>query len=155
MTEQERQEAINEYIQQDPFANHLGATVEIVEPGHSRVSLTVTEEMANFHGITHGAVVFSLGDIAFAAASNSHGQIAVALNVSIYFLKASKPGDRLVAEAREQHAGGRTALYEITIKDERTGELVARSEDLVYRRREWFVETEEVETWGRGDAVTR
>ena len=143
MIDNARQSAIDEYIQKDPFAHHLGATVEIIEPGHSRVSLTVTEEMANFHGIIHGGVVFALGDMAFAAASNSHGQIAVALNVNIYFLRASMPGDHLVAEAREQHAGGRTALYEITIRDERSGELVARSQDLVYRKREWFVSPEE------------
>jgi acyl-CoA thioesterase len=88
-------------------------------------------------------VIFSLGDIAFAAASNSRGQTAVALNVAINFLKATRPGDRLVAEAREQHAGGPVALYDITVRDERTGELVAKSEDLVYRKKEWFVpETE-------------
>ena len=33
-----RQRVINEYIQKDPFAAHLGAKIEIVEPGHSRVS---------------------------------------------------------------------------------------------------------------------
>jgi acyl-CoA thioesterase len=31
------------------------------------------------------------------------------------------------------------ALYDITIKDERTGDLVAKSQDLVYRKKEWFV----------------
>lgn len=134
-----RQRAINEYIRKDPFAAHLGAKVKIVEPGHSRVSLTITEEMASFHGTTHGGVIFALSDIAFGAASNSHGQVAVALNVGISFLKATKPGDQLVAEAKEEHVGGRTALYEITVRDGKTGELVAKSQDLVYRKNEWFV----------------
>jgi len=35
--------------------------------------------MVIFHGNTHGGVIFSLGDMAFGAASNSHGQTAVAL----------------------------------------------------------------------------
>lgn len=134
-----RQTAINAYIQQDPFAAYLGAEVEILEPGHSRVSLTVTEHMANFHGMTHGGVIFALGDIAFAAASNSHGEVRVALTVNIHFLKATQPGTRLVAEAKEQQAGGRTALYEISVRDADTGELVAQSQDLVYRKRDWFV----------------
>jgi len=69
MAERSRLVAINEHIRKDPFANYLSAVVEAVEPGYGRVSLTVTEQMANFHGITHGAVVFALGDIAFAAAS--------------------------------------------------------------------------------------
>ncbi len=113
--------------------------VDIIKPGHSRVTLSVTDDMLNFHGMTHGGVIFALGDIAFAAASNSHGQTAVALNVAISFLKASRAGDRLVAEATEQHTSGPTALYDITIKDDRTGELVAKSQDLVYRKKEWFV----------------
>lgn len=137
-----RVKKIQDYIRRDPFALRLGVTVEIIRPGHSRVTLTVTDDMVNFHGMTHGGVIFALGDIAFAAASNSHGQTAVALNVAINFLKASMSGDRLVAEAREQHTSGPTALYDITIRDERTGELVAKSQDLVYRKKEWFVPEE-------------
>jgi acyl-CoA thioesterase len=131
-------EEVNAYIQNDPFAQHMGAQVEITAPGHSRVSMTVTEEMINFHGMTHGAVVFALSDMAFAVASNSHGQTAVALNCSISFLRATKSGDRLVAEAHETSASRRTALYDITVRDKRTGDLVAKSQNLVYRRNEWF-----------------
>ena len=135
----DRKQRINEYIQRDPFARFLGANVEILKPGHSRVTLTITEDMVNFHGLTHGGVIFAIGDMAFAAASNSHGQTAVALNVGINFLKATTSGDRLIAEAKEQTATGPIALYDITIRDDRTGELVAKSQDLVYRKKEWFV----------------
>ncbi len=141
----EREEKILDYIRQDPFAKRLGARVEIIAPGHSRVTLTVTDDMVNFHGITHGGVIFALGDMAFAAAGNSRGQTSVALNVAINFLKATRPGDRLVAEAREQHSAGPTALYDITIRDERTGALVAKSEDLVYRKKEWFVPVDDAD----------
>jgi len=139
MTSETRLDAIRSHILSDAFAKFLGATVEIPAPGQSRVKLTVTEDMVNFHGITHGGLIFTLGDMAFAAAGNSHGQTAVALNVNIYFLKASKVGDRLVAEAREVNAGGRTALYEIKVYNEDTGDLIASSQDLVYRKKEWFV----------------
>lgn len=143
MTDESQVVAIEAYIQNDAFARFLGAEVEIVAPGHSRVSLTITERMTNFHGITHGGVVFSLGDMAFAAAGNSRGQVAVALNVNIHFLHPSKVGDRLVAEAKECHLGGRTGLYEITVIEEKSGTLIARSQDLVYRKKAWFVELEE------------
>ena len=139
MSDDKRFEAVNQYIQNDPFAVHLGATVEIPERGRSRASLTITHEMTNFHGMAHGGVVFALSDMAFAAASNSRGQVAVALNVSISFLRACRAGDHLVAEAREEHAGGRTALYAITVRDGKSGELVAESQNLVYRKKEWFV----------------
>jgi acyl-CoA thioesterase len=140
MQDETRQAAIDAHIQNDAFAQFLGADVEIVSPGHSRVSLTVTRQMTNFHGITHGGVVFALGDLAFAAAGNSRGQVAVALNVSICFLNPSNVGDRLVAEARECHLAGRTGLYEITVIEAKTGTLIARSQDLVYRKKQWFVE---------------
>ncbi|WP_373498869.1 hotdog fold thioesterase [Desulfococcus sp.] len=135
----DRKQKINDHIQRDPFARFLGARVEIPKPGCSRVTLTVTDDMVNFHGSTHGGVIFALGDMAFAAASNSHGQTAVALNVGINFLKATRAGDRLIAEAVEQTASGPIALYDITVTDGRTGELVAKSQDLVYRKKEWFV----------------
>lgn len=139
MPDQDKRAAIEAHIQNDAFARLLGAEVTIVAPGHSRVSLTITDRMTNFHGMTHGGVIFALGDMAFAAAGNSRGQVAVALNVSICFLNPSKVGDRLVAEAKECHLGGRTGLYEITVVEATSGTLIARSQDLVYRKKNWFV----------------
>lgn len=136
---EKRAKQISDYIQRDPFAQLLGAQVEILKPGHSRVTLTITDAMVNFHGNTHGGVIFSLGDMAFAAASNSYGQTAVALNVGINFLHATTSGDRLVAEAREQSTNGPMGLYDITIRDDQTGDIVAKSQDLVYRKKDWFV----------------
>jgi len=135
----DRDQKIIEYIQQDPFARFLGANVEVLKPGHSRVTLTITDEMVNFHGLTHGGVIFSIGDMAFAAACNSYGQTAVALNIAINFLNATTSGDQLIAEAKEQTTNGPVALYDITIQNNRTGEIVAKSQDLAYRKKDWFV----------------
>lgn len=126
-------------IRQDAFANWLGAVIEAIEPGYSRVSLVVTESMLNFHGMTHGGLVFSLGDIAFAAASNSHGQTALALNVATSFLRATGVGDHLVAEAKEVHLGGATALYDIAVSERNSQQLVAKCQATVYRKRSSFV----------------
>ncbi len=139
---EKRLQKINERIQSDPFARFLGATVEILKPGHSRVTLTITDEMMNFHGDTHGGVIFSLGAMAFAAAANSHGQKAVGLNVGINFLKPAKSGDRLVAEAAERTASGPVALYDITVRDDQ-GDLIAQSQNLAYLKKEWFVPHDE------------
>lgn len=139
MDEATRKKIIFDHIQKDAFAHHLGARVEIVKPGHSRVYLTVTEEMTNFHGTTHGGIIFSVSDIAFAAACNSHGRVAVALNVSIAYLKPSYAGDRLVAEAEEVYNGRKTSLYDIKIYHEETRELIARSQDQAYRMNQWIV----------------
>jgi acyl-CoA thioesterase len=127
------------HIRKDAYANSLGAIIEAIEPGYSRVSLVVTASMLNFHGMTHGGLVFSLGDIAFAAASNSHGQTAVALNVATSFLRATGVGDHLVAEAKEVHLGGATALYDIVVTDKNSQQLVSKSQATVYRKRDSFI----------------
>ena len=65
------------------------------------------------------------------------------MNVSISFLKASKPGDQLIAVAKEQHVGVKTALYEITVIEGKSGDLISKSQNLVYRKNEWFVSPED------------
>jgi acyl-CoA thioesterase len=85
MTDVERRAAIRSYLERDPFANQLAAKIEALEPGYCRASLTVTESMTNFHGTTHGGVIFTLADVALAGASNSRGQTAFALSLSIGF----------------------------------------------------------------------
>ena len=139
MEKNTRRQVINEYIRNDAFANHLGAAVQIVAPGHSRVSLTIDDTMTNFHGSTHGGVIFAISDMAFAAACNSHGKVAVALNISISFLNPSYSGDHLVAEAKEVHRSRRTAMYDITVHNGDTGQLIAKSQDQAFRKDTWFV----------------
>ncbi len=139
MTENDREQKINSHIQKDTFTTLLKASTEIIRPGHSRVEIRVTEEMCNFHGTIHGGLIFSIGDMAFAAACNSYGQTAVAMNVNINFIRAAKPGDHLAAEAIEQHRGGRTALYDITVRESSSGDLIAQSQGRAYRLNEWFV----------------
>ncbi len=137
----DRARAIREYIEKDAFTRHLGGKLELLEPGHCRVSITVTEDMVNFHGTTHGGAIFTLGDLALAGASNSRGQTAFALNLSINFLERTGPGDRLVADAREIQESGPTAGYELVV-DRRTADgeqPIARAQAISYRKKEWFV----------------
>ncbi|MEM7349100.1 MAG: hotdog domain-containing protein, partial [Chloroflexota bacterium] len=77
--------------------------------------------------------------IAFGAAGNAGGQTSVALNVNLSFLQASNVGDHLVAEAKEQHQGGRTGLYDITVVERESGALIAKSQNVLYRTKAWFV----------------
>lgn len=131
-------QAIQKHINTDAFANHLGAKLEALEEGYSRYSLTVQPEHLNFHGSVHGGIIFSLGDIAFAAAGNSRGQMAVALNVDIGFMRPAQVGDTLVAEAKEISLSGPIGLYELTVRC--NGELIAQSQATIYRKKEYFVE---------------
>jgi acyl-CoA thioesterase len=129
---------IFQHINQDPFARFLGIELLELREGYSRVAMTVEEHMLNFHGIPHGGVIFSLADAAFAAASNSYGQTAVALNVSMSFLATVPVGTRLYAEGTEESLGRRTALYRLAVTTE-DGTLVALGHGLVYRKQEQFL----------------
>lgn len=129
---------VDQHLRNDAFARWLGVSIEALEPGYSRVALTVTADMLNFHGMTHGGLVFTLGDIAFAAASNSHGQTALALNVAINFLRPTHAGDQLVAEATEVQRGGAIALYDIVVTERLSQQRIAKSQATVFRKREFF-----------------
>jgi acyl-CoA thioesterase len=83
-------------MSQDPYARFMGIELLEVKPGYSRLSMTVGEHQINFHGLPHGGAIFSLADAAFAAASNSHGQTAVALTMNISFLSAVPVGTMLL-----------------------------------------------------------
>jgi acyl-CoA thioesterase len=124
---------VAQQLSEDPFSRFLGIELVELREGYSCTVLTVAEHMLNFHGIPHGGVIFSLADAAFAAASNSHGQVAVALNVSMNFLAAVLPGTRLRAEASEENATRRTALYRLSVTTE-DGTLVALGHGTVYRK---------------------
>ena len=125
-------------ISQDPFARWMGIELQELRPGYSRLAMTVTPQMLNFHGIPHGGAIFSLADAAFAAAGNSHGQTALALSMTISYLAATAAGARLVAEAQELRKGHRAGFYQITVKTE-GGELVATCQAVVHRKKDSFV----------------
>lgn len=123
-------------IRDDPFARMLGVVFEEIGVGYARVSMVIKPEHQNFHGMTHGGIVFSLGDIAFAAAGNGAGRTAVALNVDINFLQGTAVDDTLIAEARELSANGPIALYEISVSHGHNKSLIAKSQAILYRKKE-------------------
>lgn len=126
-------EKIKKKLSTDPFANMLGVRFDELGEGYAKLSMQVREEMLNFVGSIHGGVIFSLADIAFSAASNSHGTVAVALHADITYLKAVPPGSTLVATGVEKNKTRRTGLYSITI-DDADGNQIAEFQGVVYRK---------------------
>lgn len=124
---------IKDKIATDPFARLLGVKLEEIGEGHVKLSMQVRDEMLNFNGATHGGVIFSLADIAFSAASNSHGTVAVALHADITYLKAVPPGSTLVATGVEESKTRKTGLYRITV-DDADGNHIAAFQGVVYRK---------------------
>ncbi len=124
--------AIRAAARNEPYARKMGMECVEVGPGRCRVEMTVTSDMLNLFGIAHGGAVFSLIDEAFQIAGNAEGMTAFALNLSVTYVAAACPGDRLVAEAREVAATRRTATYEIRVTRQ-GGDVVAVAQALAYR----------------------
>jgi len=127
--------AIHARVKKEPFAKKLGMKLIEVSKGYSVVEIKLTKEMENIFGMTHGGAIFSLIDEAFETASNSHGTVAVALNMNVTYISAPRTGDTLRAEAEEVGRTARTGNYSIKVTDAK-GELIAVCQALVYRKKE-------------------
>ncbi|WP_017727858.1 hydroxyphenylacetyl-CoA thioesterase PaaI [Halalkalibacterium ligniniphilum] len=130
-------EKILEHFKNDTFANLLGMKIQKVEVGYAEVTMNITENMLNFHSTANGGAIFSLADAAFAYASNSHGQTAVGITMTMHYVQASAVGDQLTATATEDTRSKRLGLYRIEVTNQ-TGKLVALAEGLVYRKEKRF-----------------
>lgn len=111
-------------FKRDRVAESLGFRLERDEDGVATVSVDLTQDMLNGYGMTHGGIVFTLADTAFALASNCNEFMTVAMGVDINFLKMTYAGQRLRATAVRRLQNGRNGLYDVTVTDE-TGDVVA------------------------------
>lgn len=122
-----------EFFKNDLFATNAGIELIEISEGYGKARLEVKEEHLNAGNRTQGGAIFTLADLALAAASNSHGTLAFSLSSNITFLRASGPGDILVAEARERYTGRSTGYYQIDVTNQ-NGELIATFESSVFRK---------------------
>ncbi len=126
-------------MQHDLFSQWLGIEVLEIKEGYSRIQMTIRDEMINGFGVTHGGIAFSLADSAFAFACNNRNNLSMALDTSINFTKATRPGDTLTAEAREMHNGRSTGLYFITVTNQ-LNEQVAHFKGTCFRTGKALIE---------------
>lgn len=122
-----------EFFKKDHFAGKVGIELIEIKEGYGKTRLTITEDHLNAGHRTQGGVLFTLADLALAAAANSHGALALSLSSNITFLRGSGPGDTLYAEARERYVGRTTGYYQIDITNQK-GELIATFESSVFRK---------------------
>jgi acyl-CoA thioesterase len=129
---------IQEFLHNDKFANLLGIELLEAANGRAKTKLVIRDEHLNAVQIVHGGVIFSLADFTLAAASNSYGNIAIAVNANISFLKAAQK-NMLYAEAVEISRNNKLASYSITVTNT-AGELIANFQGMVYRKQEIFLD---------------
>ena len=98
--------------------------------GYGRAELTVGPQHLNTVGIVQGGALFTLADLAFAVACNSHGVVAVGCQADITYFKAVESG-KVTATAEEISRTRKLSTCLVRLSDER-GEAVALFKGVAY-----------------------
>ena len=126
-------DAISRKVETEAYARKLGIRLVELNPGHAVVEMDSSDDDANIFGMIHGGAIFSLIDEAFQVSCNSHGRVAVALNMTVTYHQPPEKNSKLRAESREIHRSHRTGTYDIRVTDEKDN-LIASCLALAYRK---------------------
>lgn len=126
----------------DAFARHNSMTITELSDAFARAEMQLQPHHLNAAQTVHGGVLYTLADFAFAAASNSSGQLALSINSSMSIFKGAKTG-KLIAEARAVSTTPKLASYEVSVRNEQ-GDLLAAFQGIVYRK---SVSLDSLPTW--------
>ena len=123
---------INEFFKGDKFAESAG--VELLETGngYAKARMEITPMHLNGGGVCQGGAIFTLADLAFAVATNSHAKLTLSVTSSINIFKSETKGF-LYAEAREVNNHKRLSYCEVKVTNE-AGALVATFNGTGYRK---------------------
>jgi acyl-CoA thioesterase len=125
---------IKKFVDNDRFARYLGIKMLACSQGSAKARMEIKDHHLNSAGTVHGGAIFALADAVFSAASNSHGTLAMAINVGISFFKAIKNGT-LTAEASEVSLNPKLATYLVNVTDD-DGNDIALFQGTVYRKKD-------------------
>ncbi len=121
-----------EFFKGDRFAVGAGCELLEVGEGHARARMLITENHLNGGNVCQGGAIFTLADLAFAAAVNSHRVLTFSTTSNITFLRSVAQG-YLYAEATETVDHPRMPYGEVRVTDEE-GRLVAVFTSSGYRK---------------------
>lgn len=110
-------EEAKQFFVKDRFATENGMTLDEIGDDWAKASVTLTERHRNAQGGIMGGVIFTLADLAFAAACNSVHSPSVAQQMSVNFLSGSR-GSKLFAYAECIKDGRTSGVYNITVTDD-------------------------------------
>ncbi len=122
------------FFENDHYAVHTGVEMVELKRGYCKAQLKIEKKHLNAANVVQGGAIFTLADFAFGAASNSRGQLALAVNVNITFLKGVSEGT-LFATATELDNPKKLGAYDVIVTNEKD-EIIARFNGLAYRKTE-------------------
>jgi len=124
---------LKDFFKGDRFAALAGVELLEVEDGRARAGMRVTKEHLNGGGWCQGGALFTLADLAFAAAVNSHLQLTVSTSSNITYFRSVGEGEYVFADAIETVNHHRMPYAEVRITNEQ-GMLVALFTSSGYRK---------------------
>ncbi|MCC8198920.1 MAG: PaaI family thioesterase [Tannerellaceae bacterium] len=123
---------IQDFLKGDSFALFAGIELIEVTKGYAKARMKIQPMHLNGGRVCQGGAIFTLADLAFAAATNSHGKMTLSVTSTIHFFKAESQGF-LYAEAKEILDHKRLSHCEVVITNN-AGELVATFTGTGYRK---------------------
>ena len=130
---------LKEFFKGDHFAVLAGCELLEIREGYARAKMTVEEHHLNGGNFCQGGAIFTLADLAFAAAVNSHLVLTVSTSSNISFFRSVPLGATVYAEARELVNHHRMPYAEVRVTDEQQ-RLVAIFTSSGYRKQEQKLE---------------
>lgn len=122
-----------DFFKNDRFACNAGIEIERVEPGYAVTSMRVEARHLNAGGVAQGGAIFTLADLAMAAAANAHGILSFSIQSDIRFLESALEGEVIKAEARERLLKRNIAHYSATVTNA-DGKVIALIDGILYRK---------------------
>ncbi len=110
-------EEAKKFFAQDLFATENGMTLDNIGDDWAEASVILTDRHRNAQGGIMGGVMFTLADLAFAAACNSVHSPSVAQQVSINYLSGTR-GSKLFAHAICIKDGRTSGVYTVKVTDD-------------------------------------
>ncbi len=131
--DQKIKNAIESAVRNESLARTFKIELVELDTGTSAVEMVYQPDMmSNIYDRAHGGAIFALIDEAFETACQTHGTIAVALNVNVTYIASPEDNSRLRAEAREISRTKKTASYDINVYGP-DRKLIATCQALAFR----------------------
>jgi acyl-CoA thioesterase len=122
-----------EIFARDRYAALSGIDIVEAGEGYCKTRMVIEDRHLNAANVVQGGAIFTLADLAFAVAANSHGRLSLAINVNISFLRAASAGT-LYATATEVTDPTRLGAYDVMVTDDADA-VIARFNGMVYRKK--------------------
>jgi len=124
---------LKDFFKKDRFALMAGVELLEVGEGYAKARMLVTPEHLNGGGVCQGGALFTLADLACAAAFNSHLLLTLGTSANITFVGNVSEG-YVYAEAHEMVDHPKLPFAEVRLTDE-TGRLLAIFTSGGYRKK--------------------